>query len=379
MIEQFHFLRPLWLLALIPLIMFSWLLLRRSLFSRNWQSVIDPQLLPHVLIGTAEKSSRLPLILFFICGLLGITALAGPVWNQLPQPVHKAKSALVIALDLSRSMDASDIKPSRLTRAHYKVNDILKLRNEGDTALIAYAADAFTAIPLTDDGETITNIVNSLTTDIMPAQGSRADRALSRASELLRNAAIQKGHILLITDGVDSDQLDAFSDIASQGHHVSILAIGTSEGSPISLDLPAPSGSNRSEEIVSGVLALVDDAPNPAPAGAAVVSSGVAAALAELADAPGAGSVVEFAARSGLSPSRFSQRFAREVGIPMRRYRRWVRMLHAIEALSTGASLTTAAHEAGFTDSAHLTHTFRDHFGMAPSGLLATSRFEPPS
>lgn len=151
------------------------------------------------------------------------------------------------------------------------------------------------------------------------------------------------------------------------------------EGSPISLDLPAPSGSKRSEAIVSGVLALVDDAPNPAPAGAAVVSSGVAAALAELADAPGAGSVVEFAARSGLSPSRFSQRFAREVGIPMRRYRRWVRMLHAIEALSTGASLTTAAHEAGFTDSAHLTHTFRDHFGMAPSGLLATSRFEPPS
>ena len=191
MIEQFHFLRPLWLLALIPLIMFSWLLLRRSLFSRNWQSVIDPQLLPHVLIGTAGKSSRLPLILFFICGLLGIIALAGPVWNQLPQPVYKAKSALVIALDLSRSMDASDIKPSRLIRAHYKVNDILKLRKEGDTALIAYAADAFTAIPLTDDGETITNIVNSLTTDIMPAQGSRADRALSRASELLRNAAIQ--------------------------------------------------------------------------------------------------------------------------------------------------------------------------------------------
>lgn len=236
MIEQFHFLRPLWLLALIPLIIFSWLLLRRSLFSRNWQSVIDPKLLPHLLIGTAGKSSRLPLTLFFICGLLGIVALAGPVWNQLPQPVYKAKSALVIALDLSRSMDANDIKPSRLTRAHYKVNDILKLRKEGDTALIAYAADAFTAIPLTDDSETIANIVNSLTTDIMPAQGSRADRALARASELLRNAAIQKGHILLITDGIEPEQLDAFNDIASQGHHVSILAIGTPQGSPISLN-----------------------------------------------------------------------------------------------------------------------------------------------
>ncbi len=235
MIEHFHFLRPLWLLALIPLIIFSGLLIRRSLFSRNWQSVIDPQLLPHVLIGTAGTASRIPAILFFICGLLGIVALAGPTWNQLPQPVYKAKSALVIALDLSHSMDASDIKPSRLARAHFKINDILKLRKEGDTALIAYAADAFTTIPLTDDSETIANIVNSLTTDIMPAQGSRADRALKKASELLRNAAIAKGHILLITDGIDSTQLDAFSDIASQGHHVSILAIGTPQGSPISL------------------------------------------------------------------------------------------------------------------------------------------------
>lgn len=235
MIEQFHFLRPLWLFALIPLIIFCWLLLRRTLFSRNWQSVIDPKLLPHVLIGTAGTTSRLPIILFSICGLFGIVALAGPVWNQLPQPVYKAKSALVIALDLSRSMDASDVKPSRLARAHFKINDILKLRKEGDTALIAYAADAFTAIPLTDDIETIANIVNSLTTDIMPAQGSRADRALVKASELLRNAAISKGHILLITDGIEPEQLDAFSDIASQGHHVSILAIGTSQGSPISL------------------------------------------------------------------------------------------------------------------------------------------------
>jgi len=107
------------------------------------------------------------------------------------------------------------------------------------------------------------------------------------------------------------------------------------------------------------------------------VSDGVAAALAELADDPGAGTVVEFAARSGLSPSRFSQRFAREVGIPLRSYRRWVRMLHALDALATGASLTAAAHCAGFTDSAHLTHTFRDHFGLAPTDLLAATRFEP--
>jgi AraC-like DNA-binding protein len=128
-----------------------------------------------------------------------------------------------------------------------------------------------------------------------------------------------------------------------------------------------------SELSAAAVLSLVDgdteSAPWPAPGKA------VASVLSELADDPGAGSLAEFAARAELSPSRFSQRFTREVGTPLRSYRRWVRMLQAVEALSAGATLTSAAHCAGFTDSAHLTHTFRDCFGIAPSDLLGASRF----
>ncbi|MCW8911089.1 MAG: VWA domain-containing protein [Gammaproteobacteria bacterium] len=235
MIEQFHFQRVEWLLALIPLFIFSGLLIRKKLFIRSWKSVIDPQLLPHMLIGKPGKASRLPVILFMIAGLLSIFSLAGPAWEQLPQPVFKQQSALVIALDLSRSMDAADIKPSRLSRARYKISDILKQRKEGQTALIAYAGSAFTVTPLTDDADTIDSLISSLSTDIMPAQGSDTSSALHKAAELLKNAGISKGDIFLITDGIESAAFDSIEDIYDQGHRISVLAVGTEDGAPISL------------------------------------------------------------------------------------------------------------------------------------------------
>ncbi len=233
--SQFHLLRPEWLLALLPLIFFSWMLLRKKLFSRNWQSVIDPRLLPHLLIGKPGKASRIPVFIFFISGLIAIFSLAGPVWEKLPQPVFKEQSALIIALDLSKSMDATDIKPSRLARARHKISDILKLRKEGQTALIAYAAEAFTVSPLTDDVATIESLISSLDTSLMPAQGSRADIALNKAAELFKNSAINKGDLILITDGINSSSKDAFKKFKAKGHRVSILAIGTKEGGPITL------------------------------------------------------------------------------------------------------------------------------------------------
>lgn len=127
-------------------------------------------------------------------------------------------------------------------------------------------------------------------------------------------------------------------------------------------------------DVVEAVLCAVDET---GPATGNPLSAAIAAVVAQLADDPDAGTAVEFAAQAELSPSRFSQRFAREVGIPLRSYRRWVRMLLAVEALNAGASLTAAAHTAGFTDSAHLSRTFRDSFGIAPTDLLAASRFEP--
>lgn len=233
MMESLHLIRPLWLLALMPLLFISWRLWHRQRRGGNWQRVIDPMLLPHVLIGNPGKSSQWPVVLFTLAGLLSILALSGPAWKQLPQPVFKQQSALVLVLDLSRSMDSTDIKPSRLTRARHKISDILKRRKEGQTALVVYAAGAFTVSPLTDDTRTIENMMNSLDTGIMPAQGSDVGLGLKKAMQLMKNASIHKGDILLITDGIESISKSFFEQVKSEGYRVSILAAGTEQGAPI--------------------------------------------------------------------------------------------------------------------------------------------------
>lgn len=236
-IAEFHFIRPYWLLALIPYLVIVVLMLRNKLNKGNWSAVCDAALLPYILQEKPVSQSRWPLTSGAVAALLAIVALAGPTWERLPSPVFRNESALIIALDLSRSMDAADIKPSRLVMARYKIADILKQRKDGQTALLVYAGDAFTVTPLTDDTETIDNQLSALNTDIMPSQGSNTELALEKAVELFKQAGLQKGQILLVTDGVDLDKvLDTVKSLDQ--YPLSILGVGTDEGAPIA----APEG-----------------------------------------------------------------------------------------------------------------------------------------
>lgn len=237
MIEHFHFLRPAWLLALLPLAWLIWHGLHRRHGSRSWQTVVDAQLLPHLLKGRETFKSNSLAALLSICGLLTVIALAGPVWERLPQPIFNQQSALVIALDLSRSMDVGDIKPSRLARARHKVADILSLRKEGQTALVSYASEAFIVTPLTEDSSTISALLPSLSTGIMPSQGSRADKALSQAFTLFENGGAAQGDILIVSDGFSQLETDNMKQILKEKSRfrVSVLAVGTEDGGPIPL------------------------------------------------------------------------------------------------------------------------------------------------
>ena len=229
---EFHFIRPYWLFAYIPYVILLFLAFRSKLHQGNWSQVCDKELLPFVLQQSTTRQSRWPLLTVAISTLLTIFALAGPTWERLPAPVFRNISALVIVLDLSSSMDAEDIKPSRLTRARYKIADILNRRKDGQTALMVYAADAFTVTPLTNDTETINSQLSALTTRIMPAQGSNTSIALQKAVALFKQSGLQNGHILLVTDGVKlEDTLDTAKSLAP--YELSILAVGTAEGAPI--------------------------------------------------------------------------------------------------------------------------------------------------
>lgn len=238
--DKLHFLRPYWLLALIIVASLCWMLYRRKLASRSWQAIIDPHLLPHILVqqGTVQRMLW-PYILLFLMGSTLVLAVAGPVFKKIPQPVFRTEQSLVIVLDLSRSMDAADIKPSRLTRARHKIIDVLNRRKEGQTALVVYAGEAFVVSPLTQDSNTIMALVTSLTTDIMPTQGSRLMVAINAAGDLLRQAGAKNGHILLVTDdvtGKDTDIEASIDKLTANGYRLSTLGVGTEDGAPIPLN-----------------------------------------------------------------------------------------------------------------------------------------------
>jgi len=235
MIEQFHFLRPQWLLLLPLLFWLLWHLRRQHFANSNWRDVIDSRLLPHVLSGGEQRRRRWPLRVVALIAVLGILALAGPTWERVQKPVFRDQASLVILLDLSLSMETADIKPSRLARARLKIADVLNLRKQGQTALVVYAADAFSVTPLTDDSETILAMLPSLDTSLMPAQGSRAGPAFELAFELLHNSGVPRGDLLLVSDGLDEREAAEVVSLLEQNpaHRLSVLAIGSREGGPI--------------------------------------------------------------------------------------------------------------------------------------------------
>ena len=235
LIDNFHFLRPLWLLALIPVLLFFFAMWRVNSVVTAWDKAIDKNLLPYLLDRSKNASQRTPLILLFAVWALSILALAGPVWEQLPQPVQKREDALVIVFDLSLSMFAPDHSPNRLDLAKRKLRDILALREEGQTALVVYAGDAHTVTPLTDDVVTIEALVPSLSPNIMPLFGSKPVEAIELAIGLLDGTDASRGKVLLMTDGISGfdEELLITELFADNDYELLIMGIGTEEGAPI--------------------------------------------------------------------------------------------------------------------------------------------------
>ena len=232
---ELHFLRPYWLVLLPAGIWLIWQLLRGRGEGGGWRGVVDAALRPHVLVNPAVlRESRWPLVVAVLAWALGVIGLAGPAWERLPVPAFRSEEALVVALDLSRSMDATDVEPSRLARARLKLLDLLGRRAAGQTALVVFSSHAFTVTPLTTDTRTIAALVTAVTTQIMPSQGSSVSAGLGKAEALLQQTGLTQGDVLLITDAdVTGDDVDLAGDLRDKGFRVSVLAVGTEQGAPI--------------------------------------------------------------------------------------------------------------------------------------------------
>ncbi|MCI5055606.1 MAG: VWA domain-containing protein [Flavobacteriales bacterium] len=236
--NHFHFENGLWFLGLlfIPLV---WLLHyffnNRGATTSRLESFIDKELLPHLLINKVEKRYWKSLLLWSSLWTLLIVALAGPLWRYRDLDTFIPDQSLCILLDVSKSMDADDVKPSRLIRARQKIEDILNLSQGVKIGLIAFAADPHMITPLTDDRETTRHFLSSIGTDLVYVQGSRLSPALIMASHLLTSAPGHNKSILVISDGgfEDSDAIATTRKLAQDGLKIHTLGMGTEEGAPM--------------------------------------------------------------------------------------------------------------------------------------------------
>ena len=254
---EFHFIRPLWLLGLPVGIWLIWKLVRRSGALGRWHELVDDALKPYVLTAPdlSLKEHNWLTGAAIIAWVLATVALAGPTWERLPVPAYRSSEALVVALDLSRSMDAGDLQPTRLARAKLKLLSLLERRASGQTGLIVFSAHAFTVSPLTADTETITALVSSLTSDIMPSRGSYPEAGVNRAIQIMRQTGISQGEVLLMTDSAVSPGMEALAqELREDDFILHVMAIGTAEGGPIA----QPRGGFLTDNVGQVVVSQVD-------------------------------------------------------------------------------------------------------------------------
>ncbi len=254
MLEQisfadFHFIRPYWLLAL-PLIYLIYVRLKSKIRSAaQWQSFVASHLLKHLTIKGSNKKRMRPYQLFTLLLGLIVFILSGPTFQPEVTPFTEDRAPLVIALELTYTMLAQDLAPTRLERAKQKIRDLLKRRQGARTGLIAYAGSAHIVLPLTDDVELMEIFLESLSPSIMPSEGSQASQALKLSASILQNEEVP-GTVLFMTDGVDVDfSTKAEEFTANSEDQILFLAFGTEEGAPIK----DASGVNLENRIAPGV------------------------------------------------------------------------------------------------------------------------------
>ncbi len=252
MSETFEWLRPGWLLALPVGAALLWAWWRARAGDRPWRRLVDPELLAHLTDGAPRASARLALALAGSALALACVALSGPAWRPQPVPLTRDLGTRVIVLDLSASMDAVDVVPSRLKRARGAIATILRASPEAQLGLVVFAADAFSVAPLMSDPATLVHLLGHLDTATLPRAGARPDLGLEMAHAMLTRSGAAAGDVILVGDSPgDERTLAAARALARAGFPLSVLAIGTPHGGPVRLGSGAFAMSEAGDVVIS--------------------------------------------------------------------------------------------------------------------------------
>lgn len=244
---DFHFIRPSFLLAFLPVIFAAIFLIRRQKDGAAWLGMIDPNLLKHLIVGEGKENKIKPMHILCAIWGLSVIALSGPSWREQASPFSDDQAGLVIVLKMSGSMEAEDVQPSRLERAKFKMRDLLEQRSGAASGLIVYSGSAHLVMPLTKDDSIISTMAEGLTPAVMPTEGDALSAALISAEKLLIEAGVP-GSVLVIADSVDPGQAGRLAEVASD-LPVQFLSIQPSQ-SPSDAGLLAAAKARGAELVV---------------------------------------------------------------------------------------------------------------------------------
>ena len=234
MAHHVHFLHP-WALAALPVLwaLALWLARRRAR-EGAWPRLVDAELLPLLRLGGGGRRGRSPWPLVAALWTLAAVAIAGPSWQRQVTAAYRLPAAWVIALQLSPSMQAQDLPPSRAARARFAVDDLLSAAHDARVGLVAFAGEAYTVAPLTTDAATVRNLSRALSPQLMPEHGARLAPALHSAARLLHAWAGRDRQIIVLMDSVHDPAraIQSAARLRRAGITVNVVGIGTTAGAP---------------------------------------------------------------------------------------------------------------------------------------------------
>ncbi|WMN88856.1 VWA domain-containing protein [Vibrio parahaemolyticus] len=236
-LTQFHFIRPLWLLALIPMFFLIWLRWHEE-SKTSWKDILPDHLREVLTIGEHGWRKQLPLKLLMVNVFIAILICAGPSWQREASPFGEDKASMLVVLDNSDSMLQKDLPPSRLERSKQKIRDLLSERKGGKTGLVVFAGTAHVAMPITQDSAVFDPFLAAIDPEIMPVKGKLAEQALLLIDQQLQG--LPGASVLLVTDGVNPVTISKYEEyFADKPYQLLILAAGNPDivsNNPMDLD-----------------------------------------------------------------------------------------------------------------------------------------------
>lgn len=231
--QLFHFLRPRVLWLFVPLGICILLAVLGNAAPRRWRKLVPAHLQPYLFSKGSTWAPLLPLVFLAIMGTLAIIGIAGPAWHRTIVPGQRVQAVVLVAMDLSASMNATDIQPTRLERAKMKLKDFLHCQPGAKCGLLAYAGTPHLVMPFTRDSKLIDLQASSLSSKVIPVPGTNTTLLLQYVDTLLR-PVLAPSTVLLLTDAISEDDANQYSNYVNTSvHRLEVLLMSSPQGAPV--------------------------------------------------------------------------------------------------------------------------------------------------